>query len=336
VISSNNTLVIHDLQYNDSNYKFSSRISIDIDAGMSRKNHVYGLQQVTTLDINGIPDFIKKPPNTFDVNEGSNLQLAIVMDGNPRPSADFSWPHLAGSSPMNALSVQMRPFEYWSTYGLGNIDARYCGRMLQTTIRNKNGENTMSTLVTVLLKLDHLLHLKARKIADSGCVEVRWNKAESGACCVKYKVEFEDASGNILHTGAGCNIGKMEICDLIVYASVFNVQLTVSFKTTSKTVIKRVSGTQISTQAPTKAISFKTTSKTVVKRVSGTQISTPAPTKANLNILLIVGISCSIAALRIIFYWIHWCMQLQTTTALISIRNTYSSANDVHLDIHTP
>ena len=107
----------------------------------------------------GIPDFIARPQITFDVNEGSNLQLQIEMDGNPKPSADFRWPHLTGSYPTNAQSVQLYPFVYSSTYTLNNIDASYCGRILQTTLKNSIGSSsdTASTNVTVLCKFIFLV-----------------------------------------------------------------------------------------------------------------------------------------------------------------------------------
>ena len=75
------------------------------------------------------------------------------MDGNPKPSADFRWPHLTGSSPTNVPSARLYPFVYSSTYILNNIDASYCGRILQTTLRNNIGSSiTASTSVTVLCK----------------------------------------------------------------------------------------------------------------------------------------------------------------------------------------
>ena len=71
------------------------------------------------------------------------------MDGNPRPSADFKWLHLSGST--NVPSVQVYPFIYSSTYSLNNIDASFCGRILQTTIKNINGSSApKDTNVTVL------------------------------------------------------------------------------------------------------------------------------------------------------------------------------------------
>ena len=92
-----------------------------------------------------------QPPNTLNINERSNLKLTIEMDGNPIPSADFRWPHIAGSSPANVTTVQLYPFLYSSTYTLNNIDASYCGRVLQTTLRNNVGLSSVrDTVVTVL------------------------------------------------------------------------------------------------------------------------------------------------------------------------------------------
>ena len=76
------------------------------------------------------------------------------MDGNPKPSADFRWPHLTGSSAANVPSAKLYPFVYSSTYTLNNIDASYCGRILQTNLKNGTGSSlvTASTNVTVLCK----------------------------------------------------------------------------------------------------------------------------------------------------------------------------------------
>ena len=103
--------------------------------------------------LTGIPNFKKQPLITLDVNEGSEVQLEVEMDGNPQPSANFRWPHLTGSSPTNVSSVQLYPFLYSSTYSLKNVDASYCGRILETRLRNGIGSSTLrNTNVTVFCK----------------------------------------------------------------------------------------------------------------------------------------------------------------------------------------
>ena len=74
------------------------------------------------------------------------------MDGNPQPSAEFRWPHLTGSSPASVSSVQLYPFVYSSIYTMKNTNASYCGRILETRIKNSMGLSsvTASTNVTVL------------------------------------------------------------------------------------------------------------------------------------------------------------------------------------------
>ena len=104
----------------------------------------------------GVPEFINFPPDILDVNESSDLNLKIEVDGHPKPSADFKWPHLTGSSPTNVPSVQLYPFVYSSTYALKNIDASYCGRILETTIKNSIGSSVIRmTNVTVLCKCSY-------------------------------------------------------------------------------------------------------------------------------------------------------------------------------------
>ena len=93
----------------------------------------------------GVPDFITQPSRTIDVDENSNLELRAQMDGNPKPTADFKWTHLPNTSLTNVPSIQLHPFVYSSTYSLNNIDASYCGRILQTTIKNSLGLSSVKT-----------------------------------------------------------------------------------------------------------------------------------------------------------------------------------------------
>ena len=74
------------------------------------------------------------------------------MKANPQPSADFRWTHHNVTSSTAVRGVQSHPFVYTSMYTLGNIDASYCGRILQTTIKNSVGSLVKNTAVTVLCK----------------------------------------------------------------------------------------------------------------------------------------------------------------------------------------
>ena len=98
-----------------------------------------------------------------------------------------------------------------------------------------------------LVKLDKEFGLKSGNLSGDNCIEVRWNKAESGACFVKYDVTFKNASGHNLHTQTGHNIGGMNVCNLAAYSSITDVQLVVSFKSTSRTVTAKVSRPEITT-----------------------------------------------------------------------------------------
>ena len=76
------------------------------------------------------------------------------MDGNPRPSADFRWLHLPLSPPTSGKSVKLYPFVYSSTYVLNNINGSYCGRVLETRLKNDIGySSARGTIVIVLCKL---------------------------------------------------------------------------------------------------------------------------------------------------------------------------------------
>ena len=93
--------------------------------------------------------------------------------------------------------------------------------------------------------------LKAEKIVASKCVEVKWNKAESGACYVKYEIVLRNASGSDIRNETGYNIGEIMMCNLPSTRSITNVQLKVSFKATSKNATANVTEVPFSTKSPT-------------------------------------------------------------------------------------
>ena len=87
--------------------------------------------------------------------------------------------------------------------------------------------------------------LKAEKILGAKCIEVKWNRVESGACYVKYEVVLKSASGHDEYSSSGYNIGNMIICSFLTFIGVTDVQLTVSFKSTSRNVTAKVSDTPL-------------------------------------------------------------------------------------------
>ena len=97
--------------------------------------------------------------------------------------------------------------------------------------------------------MDKPYHLRAGKIAEFKCVEVKWNKLESGACFVKYDVKLYDASRKQIYNKKGNNFGEMKICNLTKFDDVIDVQLTVTFKTLSKSVTAKVSNSPIPSTA---------------------------------------------------------------------------------------
>jgi len=153
VISSNSTLVIYDLQYNDSICQFFSVVNVRIDIGAEHVLLVFGLKPTISLAVKGIPEFIEEPPLEFEVKESSTLALKIYMEGNPRPKASFKWTHLSTLSEVN-VHIDSNPFQYYAEYKFGNVDASYCGRQLQATLENRLGLSpTKRIRVIVLCKL---------------------------------------------------------------------------------------------------------------------------------------------------------------------------------------
>ena len=74
---------------------------------------------------------------------------------------------------------------------------------------------------------------------------------ESGACYIKYEVVLKNASGSEEYVKSGYNIGKMTMCSFLTFSNVTDVQLTVSFKSTSRNVTTKVSDTLLTTPSPT-------------------------------------------------------------------------------------
>ena len=99
------------------------------------------------------------------------------------------------------------------------------------------------------VKLDMDLGLKAGKIGS--CIQVKWNRGQVDACYVKYEVVFRNASRGVVSSETGYNIGEMMMCNLSSNIIITYVQLTVSFKTTSKNFTANVTESPINTQVPT-------------------------------------------------------------------------------------
>ena len=57
VMQSNNTLVIHRIQYNDSIYQFSSNVKVDSNIGGSVLTNSYSLKPIVSITVNGMNIF---------------------------------------------------------------------------------------------------------------------------------------------------------------------------------------------------------------------------------------------------------------------------------------
>ena len=104
------------------------------------------------LPKSGVPEILTSPPLTVEVNENSNLEIAIEMDGNPAPLADFLWPHI-GDGGATVAASQIYPYVYSAKFSHPNIAASYCGRILKSSVKNSVGSSlAKDTYVTVLCK----------------------------------------------------------------------------------------------------------------------------------------------------------------------------------------
>ena len=73
---------------------------------------------------------------------------------------------------------------------------------------------------------------------------------KSGPQVVRYSVAFRNSLREVLEAGIGYNIGKVKACNSDTYAAISNVELTISYKGTSKTVTAKAS------EVPTNASGF--------------------------------------------------------------------------------
>ena len=107
----------------------------------------------------------------------------------------------------------------------------------------------MLNLYLLTVKLDSNPNLKAGK-PSAGCVEVKWNQPESGACFIKYEIQFKNASADVIATRIEYNTGSITVCSFKV--NITNVDFTISFKAAKKNFTAKVSENPIpTTPAPT-------------------------------------------------------------------------------------
>ena len=76
--------------------------------------------------------------------------------------------------------------------------------------------------------------MTVKKLAKPGCLEVRWNQVDSGACNVRYDVLWKTASRGRMANRSGYNIDKMTICDVELGTELISAQLIISFESTTK------------------------------------------------------------------------------------------------------
>eukprot|EP00112_Aurelia_sp_Birch-Aquarium-sp1_P022679 Seg649.2 transcript_id=Seg649.2/GoldUCD/mRNA.D3Y31 product="TBC1 domain family member 20" protein_id=Seg649.2/GoldUCD/D3Y31 len=244
ILESNNAVVIDKLKYNDSSLQFMSYVIMRFNGVNGFNGTIHLKPYAVTVIVNGVPSFLLAPPPDLLVSESSNFTIRIQMDANPKPMALFRWPH-DNSKTLTAATTQIYPFIYHATYTAINIPASYCGRYLYTRITNSIGASSPRRLnVTVSLKLDSPSNLQAKKIAETSsltyCVVMNWSKQISGCCFVKYEIRLKDVSQVAKFTEIDYNVGNMTKCGIPEKINITEVQLIISFKTTTKSSTTKV------------------------------------------------------------------------------------------------
>ena len=107
-----------------------------------------------------------------------------------------------------------------------------------------------SSFISVAVTLERNYNLRAGKIAQSKCVEVRWNKVPSGACRVRYDTKFADISGKEISKQHGFNSDHIKLCGLERFDEITQVELTVTYKIMKKVIITQVSNKPLALIAP--------------------------------------------------------------------------------------
>ena len=86
---------------------------------------------------------------------------------------------------------------------------------------------------------------------NQSCVHVTWTKKESGACFVKYIVNFKDRTEDVIYTKIGYNIGEVQKCGIPSSVTITAVELKITFKSNTRTFHKKVLETAMpTTKAP--------------------------------------------------------------------------------------
>ena len=67
-----------------------------------------------------------------------------------------------------------------------------------------------------------------------GCVSVKWNKIASGACFVRYEVQYKDSAGRVKYTSHGTNIGETRQCNIPTGVNISQVRLRIIFHSIAK------------------------------------------------------------------------------------------------------
>ena len=84
------------------------------------------------------------------------------------------------------------------------------------------------------MNLNNQLHLTAKRLHNSSCIEVKWRRIESAACDVKYVVSLKDSHGMESNKSVWTNVEEAKVCSASQYVT--EVQLTVKFRKMSKTI----------------------------------------------------------------------------------------------------
>ena len=108
-----------------------------------------------------------------------------------------------------------------------------------------------------IVGLNDPIQMTATMLIELGCLEVMWNKINSGACYVRFDLVLKTGSGASVFKRTGHNIYKVRICDMQAVIKVANVQLIVSFRNAVRYVSLNVSQepTTIQPQTPAGMIS---------------------------------------------------------------------------------
>lgn len=245
-VASSSTLIIHNVQFNDSIYQFASVIkarSFVVPQFISKT-----LLPRYILSVTDAPSITLPPKEEVTIGEGEILRIVAIAEARPAPFAKFRL-----STQGTSVIVQpnlIHSFLYEASFVLKSVSSHLCGSRLTTEFQNSKGNSGIrNTDIKINLHLNNSFGL-ATSFINSTCIYINWNRKPSGTCQVKYVVKLYDGLKHLAYSNTGYNIGSYVYCSSRLH-QIERVTLTVSYQGLHVSSSKLITGQPIFTATKT-------------------------------------------------------------------------------------